>query len=1464
STAFFDQLDDYFKENTYRSKRRDARDFMDRFERFWFSGLVDSLHRGEIYATCDAMLQERMRPYPSFHTYLSAAMSLIYTEPSDSLFLRWQKSIKPLIDLYHKSDYVDYLKISHNLFAENRLYEKSSLNWAYKADTFQFVYDSAAYFIFPKLDLSCYAFDDSTLITNTSGTYYPMEHRWEGKGGRLSWRRAGLPVDSVYAELGNYTIDLTHSSFSADSVAFHNKLFFDEGYLGSLEEKLLSDVTPKNAIYPRFYSYTNEIFIPALFGAIDYSGGFAMEGAKVIGTGVEKNDATLTVNHNDSVYMQFNSKRFIIRENKLTANRTEFSLFHGNDSIYHPGLSLKYLDGKKELSVYRDDKGLAGSPFYNSYHNIDMYPEAFYWTLGADSVSFSMLRGISRKGKALFESSNFFSADRYYQLQGIDEIHPMNVIYQYWKKRKKRTFYLFELQNFMDKPEYQVKNLLIRLTQMGFVLYNIEGNKVTIKDRLFFYLKALAGRSDYDVIQFLSQINSGNNAILDLSSFDLKLRGVPRVSLSRNRQVYIFPEDRNIILKKGMDFIFTGRVQAGYFDFFANECSFEYDKFQLNLHTVDSLAFYVPVKSKRQPEKDSIVRVKNVISRLNGNLSIDHPNNKSGEKPYPKYPEFSSKDDAYVYYDDKNIAKGVYKRDTFYYHVEPFTIDSLDKITTEGIAFNGFLVSGGIFPDIDEPLKVQPDFSLGFQAGTTDKGLPVYDSLGKYYEEIELNYKGLTGKGRLDYLTSEAHADEFHFYPDSVKAFLNKVSIAKAQKPVEFPRVYGEKARLDWKPYDDKYVLNNSEGNLFMMYDDKATMDGTLTLKSTGMTGMGKLNFDQALMQSETFAFKHHTFDTDSNYFRLRDVSGDRFAIATYVNSSHVDLEKRIGNFITTGGSSRVVFPANRYMCYMDEFDWYMDDNILEFRNNIDQTVDNIDKMAREDWIDIDLSGSQFISTHPDQDSLSFFALSAQYDIDEHIIKAHEVKIIRVADAAVFPHNGKVTINHNAVMKPLRNAMVISDTATKYHHIYEADIRVKSRHNYVGKGFVDYENKLDEIQSVYLDTIMVEEGRTHGIAKLDPKDKFQISPHFEFAGNIHIYGGTRGFNFDGGYRVINECDDYAPEWVQFSAEVDPDKVMLPVDKHMQSLKGDSVIASLNFLNTSNALYPVFFNPKAAYIGESLIEAHGFVMFDEVSDEYRIGTKGRLMRDDYSANYLAYATDRCIMKGEGMLDPGVELGQVNMQTYGKIRYFSIPDSIYMGTYTLLNLMFSDEALQVMTGEIRETELRGVEPGSDVYEKSLKRLLGNATYDDVMEDLQTYGRVRDLPDELNKTFTFSDLQFDYYKQTRSFVSQGQIGIGTIGGEQINRYVDGTIEIARKRTGDEINIYLELDSRHWYFFNYTNGVMQAISTNNKFNNVLIDIPEDKRTMDTERRDAPYQYIISTQMKRMQFVRKIQRLRQ
>ncbi|MCK4360804.1 MAG: hypothetical protein KAV70_03585, partial [Bacteroidales bacterium] len=77
------------------------------------------------------------------------------------------------------------------------------------------------------------------------------------------------------------------------------------------------------------------------------------------------------------------------------------------------------------------------------------------------------------------------------------------------------------------------------------------------------------------------------------------------------------------------------------------------------------------------------------------------------------------------------------------------------------------------------------------------------------------------------------------------------------------------------------------------------------------------------------------------------------------------------------------------------------------------------------------------------------------------------------------------------------------------------------------------------------------------------------------------------------------------------------------------------------------------------------------------------------------------------------------------------------------------------------------------------------------------------------------------------------------------------------------DGINIYLELSEKEWYFFSYRNNIMQAISSNYEFNNLINDLKPESRTFKEKGMDDQYEFVISTRRKRIDFLRKMQSVR-
>lgn len=1460
STKFIGELNSVFF-NLSDNEKKIIAPIMVAFVQKWNSEQYLPSQKKTIYFLCNEMLKKRIRAYPDFFNYINALNIFIERHQPVEYFEPWSEALKKLISEKNSRAYIHFLESTIGLFGEQLIYKSPSTQWRVSSNHFRMGYDSVPFVEFNTTDLVCYANDDSLNIHDTKGRYHPLSTLWLGEGGKADWRRAGLDPAMIYTEFRKYGIQMRYSKFTADSVDFYHKKYFSSPLLGFYTDKVLADVTEEKASYPRFASYDKLIGIQDLFPGIDYLGGFAIEGSRVIGSGDRIRDAHLFIKNKDRLFVTAQSKTFVIRPDRINASRASATIYYENDSIYHPGLQLKYVDKEKELSFTKDERVATISPWFDSYHKVEIYCEALNWKIGDPRINFEMMKGPSKNSKAVFESSNYYSLQRYEKLQGIDEVNPLNLIKRFSEQKKSRVFSLNELTEYMKKPRAQVEAQLLSLANRGFLVYDEDDKTASIKDKLFNYVNAKIGKADYDVIFFNSDVTGTSNAILSLDSFDLRIQGVPSVTISDSQQVHIYPKDQVIILCKDKDFKFSGKIEAGLFDIYTRECSFQYDQFKIDLPQVDSLIFYVKSRS-RDPKTGTypLVKVRTAITGLSGDLLIDDPKNKSGLKSPPEYPVFNNRNNAYVFWDKGYIQKGVYKREKFFFEVYPFTINSLDIVDTDSLRFTGFLSSAGIFPKIEEPLKVRPDYSLGLEKTTDATGLPAYGDKGTFISRIDLSDRGLRGDGMLKYLHSTTLSHDFLFLPDSMKTIALSFDIEEVMTDVEFPRVHGDTVRQFWLPYRDSLIISSVKREM-VMYNAQSTFGGDLSMTPRELTGDGTVKIRDAEMDSKQFRFKSRTFDALIANFRIRAYNLEDLTISTRNYQTHFDFDKRRGEFRSNIGISKMEFPFNKYICSMDRFDWLIDNEEIQLTN--EQRKESIsDSLNLRQLIDVGYTGSEFISVHPLQDSLRFFAAKARYNLRTNVINADEVRIIKVADAAIYPDSGKVSIFKDARMQTLERAIVIANVQSRYHQFYHADISIASRKKYTGRGDYDYLEHTGERNKVHFHKIFVDtSGQTTAYGNVPDTTHFMLSPQFAFTGDVVLAARNKNLSFDGGFRPVTDCIK-TNAWVKFNGTLDPLHVQIPLTSPLKSYQGDKLDLAMVFSSTSGQIYPAFFRPRNSFSDSVMAVGNGFVEYYPTTTEFRIATAEKLANPQESGNYFALNNTNCMLRTEGGINLGIKTGAVKMETYGMMDYFIIPDSTRIHICMALNFPFSENALQKFSSHLESVNLSGFTLSRTPYSTAMEYLLDKKQSDQLRSELELVGRYKKFPEPMVRTLFLADVWLHFDTLTKSYVSYGLIGIGSINKTQVNRYVKGIIELSKKRNGDDLSFYFELSRDDWYYFNLRENILQTISSNLEYNDLITDAQKSKTEQNRVNKEAKgFRYIISTDRKKRDFLRKFEK---
>ena len=1420
--------------------------------------------KADIIRTANLMLKKRMKAIPDFKNYLYALISFKISGQNDESFKAWQASINKLLERANKY-FAAYIVGCNNLFSGNLLYQSASTRWAASNNDYVFDFDSLPKVVFRGIRLTCYAKKDSSVIEDTKGVFYPTLQTWYGTGGKVNFSRAGYEADAARAELSRYNIDVTGSDYVADSVVFYFPKYFKESLMGRFAEKLLADVTPETASYPRFSTYTKIHIIKNIVPDVDYKGGFALEGRKIIGTGAAKERAELTFYNRKKLFLLATSNSFIIRPEKITSDRTSITFYLDTaqcdphcDSIYHPSLQFKYITADRSLGLIRSEEGVGSSPFYDSFHKLDIYVEGMYWKIDDPIIEMRMITG-GTEGHAHFESANYYKDYKYSKLQGIADIHPFANIRRFTDYQRSRYIYVEDYAKYLKAPPEQVRAMLLSLATKGFMIYESAEDRFLATDRLFYYLNAKSGKVDYDVLDVESVTNSDkSNARLNLLNYDLTLLGVSKVQVSDSQSVSIIPKDRQIVMKANRDFDFSGKLNSGRFEYFGKNFSFGYDEFKIEMSFIDSMRLKVPGKEKDAFGNDVLVPVKTVIQYLSGNLLIDNPNNKSGLKDFNEYPIFNSLRDSYVFYDKTSIQKGVYKKDNFYFHLEPFSVDSLNSFDPSGMGLKGTFISAGIFPDFDEELRLQPDFSLGFVRPTPEVGFPVYGNKGTYLNIINMSHEGLRGDGELRYVTSIAKSNNFFFYPDSVNAIVQDYEVKSQGKPIEFPHVLGKDVYMHWRPYRDRMFVYHRK-NEIDFYDGQAFLAGSMELTPKELIGRGKMSFVNAELTSERFNYRQIAFGADTSNFDLKSDEASTFAISTVNVNATIDFNTRTGVFKSNGGGSYVKFPANDYICYMDQYKWFMDDKMVEL--SVGGGKPSNPGSAADTTNNLDLEGSEFISTHPDQDSLRWNAPYAKYSLKDYVIRAEQVKKILVADAILYPDSGKVTVYKKARMETLRNARILANSTTKYHSIYNVTADIKSRKSYAGSGDYDYEDIYKKKQTLHFNNITVDTtAQTYAISSISDSVNFSLIPQIKYKGEVVLNANRQFLNFKGFGKLNLQCEQVTGSWFGMQADINPSEVQIPLSSPLKDDKGSPIAAGLAVFNdTTSYVYASLMAPRRASKDIDLISPEGYLLYDKDKNEYKIASKEKLNNPNLPGNSFVFNDTKCSSIAEGKINFGADLGQVKLIAPGNVISNSINYKSEIDLLLLFNFFFSDDALKQMAEKLQDlTSLNPSDNGRTVYEKGLAEIVGAERSAKLLTELNLYGSFKKMPEELLVPMFLTELKMSWNPDTRSYRSSGPISIGNILKYQINKQLQGQVEIVKKRNGDVLNVYLEGDAQTWYYFRYYKGVMEAVSSDTKFNDILRNLKSDKRQAKSDKEAGNYEFMLGSERKKSDFLKK------
>lgn len=250
---------------------------------------------------------------------------------------------------------------------------------------------------FETVDLEMLSHYDTLTIKGTTGKVELAAYKFHGTGGRADWSGEGMSASDLFCELDNFEMDTRKPELTAKYAKLTYKSKTDGTVLGDFEYKSERRAKKEYSRYPKFTSYYADAIVKNLAKEVTYKGGCSLVGKRFTSKNLSNAPSKITINKGGKKKFEASSKQeFIFSDSLITNPLTQVRIFmQGSDSLYidHVGAELRYslstgfLRARKERHEYRY------TPFFDSYHRMEIFADYVEWNVTKDSMTIAMLTG---------------------------------------------------------------------------------------------------------------------------------------------------------------------------------------------------------------------------------------------------------------------------------------------------------------------------------------------------------------------------------------------------------------------------------------------------------------------------------------------------------------------------------------------------------------------------------------------------------------------------------------------------------------------------------------------------------------------------------------------------------------------------------------------------------------------------------------------------------------------------------------------------------------------------------------------------------------------------------------------------------------------------------------------------------------------------------------------------------------
>ena len=223
----------------------------------------------------------------------------------------------------------------------------------------------------------------------------------------------------------------------------------------------------------------------------------------------------------------------------------------------------------------------------------------------------------------------------------------------------------------------------------------------------------------------------------------------------------------------------------------------------------------------------------------------------------------------------------------------------------------------------------------------------------------------------------------------------------------------------------------------------------------------------------------------------------------------------------------------------------------------------------------------------------------------------------------------------------------------------------------------------------------------------------------------------------------------------------------------------------------------------------------------------------LIAEDQRPDQWLELTDRCVTTMHGTSNLGFDEGLTQFTCYGDYSYFP-NDSMTIEVLNMLRVpVFDEQTLKDIADVYLAVEGEGMDLTKTEYLDFVQFEQGDEAAETMRQAMELTGYPEIAPKSFyDQTLVIPSLKMVWNPTLRAFVSVGKIGIGSIGRNIVNKYVDGYV-VFDKRLGN-ITYFFQNDLFMTYLsYNCGDAQLQVHATWGTVNARLSDMKEKSRSV-------------------------------